>query len=199
MKTVENPPVESIEFDERILTPGDKEIVCPVYTMPLNEFRLREFCQGNGIACYLPLRKAWKVHSYTNHGKRYNYSKVVLRPMFPSYVFVRVTPEQQSLLWTTRTIVRFLDTTPTERLLDDIRTVRALETTGLDQEIEFNVGIKEGDRFVIETGVWEGVTGWLRKKNRKFLWTVELEFINQFVRTTINPSELKMSLLPAQS
>ena len=82
------------------------------------------------------------------------------------------------------------------RLLEDIRAVRAFETAGLEREVEFNVGIREGDRFLIETGVWEGVTGWLERKERKFLWTVELEFVNQLVRTTINPSEYRMSRLP---
>ncbi len=70
--------------------------------------------------------------------------------------------------------------------------MRAFETTGLEKEIEFNVDIKEGDRFTIETGVWEGVSGWLKKKEKKFLWTVELEFVNQIVRTEINPAEYKM-------
>lgn len=182
----------TVEFDERLLEPSSQEKVFPVYTMPLNEFRLKEYCAKNGICCYLPLRKVWKVNSYMSHGKPYKNSRVVLRPMFPSYVFVKVSTEQQSLLWSSKTIVRFLDKTPLDRLLEDIRAVRAFETTGLEQEIEFNVDIKEGDRFIIETGVWEGVTGWLVKKDKKFLWTVELEFVNQIIRTEINPSEYKM-------
>ena len=182
----------TVEFDERLLEPSSQEKVFPVYTMPLNEFRLKEYCAKNGICCYLPLRKVWKVNSYMSHGKPYKNSRVVLRPMFPSYVFVKVSQEQQSLLWSSKTVLRFLETTRPDRLLEDIRAVRACETTGLEKEIEFNVDIKEGDRFTIETGVWEGVSGWLKKKEKKFLWTVELEFVNQIVRTEINPAEYKM-------
>ena len=184
-----------MEFDERLFDPSAKEKVLPVYTMPLNEFRVKEYCFKNGIVCYLPLRKVWKVNAYMSHGKPYKNSRVVLRPMFPSYVFVKVSQEQQSLLWSSKTILRFLDTTRPDRLLEDIRAVRAFETTGLEKEIEFNVDIKEGDRFMIETGVWEGVTGWLMKKDKKFLWTVELEFVNQIIRTEINPAEYKMQPL----
>ena len=182
----------TVEFDERLLEPSVHEKVLPVYTMPLNEFRVKEYCFKNGIVCYLPLRKVWKVNAYMSHGKPYKNSRVVLRPMFPSYVFVKVSQEQQSLLWSSKTVLRFLETTRLDRLLEDIRAVRACETTGLEKEIEFNVDIKEGDRFSIETGVWEGVSGWLMKKEKKFLWTVELEFVNQIVRTEINPAEYKM-------
>ena len=182
----------TVEFDERLLEPSVQEKVLPVYTMPLNEFRVKEYCFKNGIVCYLPLRKVWKVNAYMSHGKPYKNSRVVLRPMFPSYVFVKVSQEQQSQLWSSKTILRFLDTTRPDRLLEDIRAVRAFEATSLEKEIEFNVEIKEGDRFTIETGVWEGVSGWLKKKEKKFLWTVELEFVNQIVRTEINPAEYKM-------
>ena len=182
----------TVEFDERLLEPSSQEKVFPVYTMPLNEFRVKEYCFKNGIVCYLPLRKVWKVNAYMSHGKPYKNSRVVLRPMFPSYVFVKVSQEQQSQLWSSKTILRFLDTTRPDRLLEDIRAVRAFEATSLEKEIEFNVEIKEGDRFTIETGVWEGVSGWLKKKEKKFLWTVELEFVNQIVRTEINPAEYKM-------
>ena len=181
-----------MEFDERLLEPSAQEKVIPVYTMPLNEFRVKEYCSKNGITCYLPLRKVWKVNAYMSHGKPYKNSRVVLRPMFPSYVFVKVSREQQSLLWSSKTVLRFLETTRPDRLVEDIRAVRAFETTGLEKEIEFNVDIKEGDRFTIETGVWEGVSGWLKKKEKKFQWTVELEFVNQIVRTEINPAEYKM-------
>ena len=182
----------TVEFDERLLEPSVQEKVLPVYTMPLNDFRVKEYCFKNGIVCYLPLRKVWKVNAYMSHGKPYKNSRVVLRPMFPSYVFVKVSQEQQSQLWSSKTILRFLDTTRPDRLLEDIRAVRAFEATSLEKEIEFNVEIKEGDRFTIETGVWEGVSGWLKKKEKKFLWTVELEFVNQIVRTEINPAEYKM-------
>ena len=185
-----------VEFDERILQTSCNELVCPVYTTPLNEFRLKDYCKDNGIVCYLPLRKAWKVNEYNRGGKAYRQTQVVLRPMFPSYVFVKMAePQQMASLRGSHSIVRFLFPCSQESFLNDIRTVRALELAGLGQELEFNAGIAEGDRFLIESGIWAGVTGWLRKKRNRFLWTVELDFINEFVSTSLNPSEFKMSRL----
>ena len=182
----------SIEFDERILIPANGTIVCPVHVLPLNEFKVKEFCIQNGITYYLPLIKVFKLHAYQSHGKSYKYSRVVLRPMFPSYIFVRISKEQQLQLWSSRSVMRFLDSVSQESLLEDIRTIHAIETVGMEQEIEFNVGLKEGDHFSIESGIWEGVSGWLKTKDKKSLWTVELEFLDQLVRTEINPSEYKM-------
>lgn len=184
-----------VEFDEQILKPEGDEIVCPIYTIPLNEFRLRDFCKENGIVSYLPLKKIWKVNEFLKNGKPYKQRQLVLRPMFPSYIFVKLQKQQQQAIWNSHSIVRFLYPSTQESFLNDIRAVRSLELTGLSQEIEFNAEISEGDRFVIESGIWEGVTGWLKKKDKRFLWTVELEFINQFVSTTIDPSGLKMTRL----
>ena len=71
------------------------------------------------------------------------------------------------------------------------------QVSRLEQELEFNVGIAEGDRFVIESGAWAGVTGWLRKKDNFYVWTVEIEFVNQFVRAQIDPSKYKMRKVEA--
>ena len=188
---MKNEPLET-EFDERILVPAENEIVCPVYTTPRNEFRLRDFCRENNILCYLPLKKTLKINNYQSHGKPYRATKEVLRPMFSSYLFVKLAQGQQSRLWGSCAVVRFLMPEVQQRLLDDIRAVRAIELTGLEQELEFNVYIKEGDHFTIENGVWRGVSGWLKRKERRYLWIVELEFNNQLVRTEIDPSQLRL-------
>lgn len=182
----------SPEFDERILTPSGEELVCPVYTMPLHEFRFYNYCKSNGLVSYLPLKKSWKHNNYTSKGRQYNYTRMVYRPMFPSYVFVKFTKESQQKLFASKSINHILPVADLSKFLEDVRTVRGVELAGLEQELEFNVGIAEGDRFVIESGAWAGVTGWLKKKECLYVWTVEIEFINQFVRAQIDPSKYKM-------
>lgn len=183
------------EFNEAILAPEADDIVCPVYTQPLHEFRLHEYCQRHEVISYLPVKKSWKVHNYSSKGRRYNYSRMVLRPMFSSYVFVRMKREQQSLLYASRSVLHFLPVVHQDRLLRDIRIVRQLEAVGLEQELEFNAGLAEGDRFIIESGAWEGVTGWLKRKDSKYKWTVEIDFINEFVSAEIDPSQYQMTRL----
>ena len=183
------------EFDDSILQPSDTEVVRPVKTMPLHEFKFRDYCKKNGIVCYLPLKKVWKVRNLNSKGKTYNYSREVLRPMFTSYVFVKTPLEQLRELFETKLVTKILHVGDLDAFMEEVKTVRKFELIGLEQELEFNADIAAGDRFQIQSGVWEGVTGWLTRRDKKFKWTVQLEFVNQTITTTINPSKFKMTRL----
>ena len=128
-------------------------------------------------------------------GKSYQYPKEVIRPMFPNYMFVMVSPEQRTPLYSTMAIVRILQDNymTEEKLLEEIRIVHQIETIAMNEEVEFNAKIKEGDKFLIESGPWQGIYGWLKKKQKRCLWTVEIECVNSLVQATINPSLYKMS------
>ena len=180
------------DFDESILQPVGTEVVRPVKTTPLHEFQFRDYCREKGIVSYLPLRKAWKIHNLNAKGKSYNYSKEVLRPMFTGYVFVKTPLEALRSLFETKLITKILMITDLEAFIEEVRTVRRAELVGFKQELEFNEGLAVGDRFQIQNGVWEGVTGWLTSRDKKFKWTVQIEFVNQTITTTINPSKFKM-------
>lgn len=180
-------------FDQTILIPNEDEVVCPVYTLPLHEFRFQEYCNDQGIVCYLPLKRVWKVENHNRNGKSYQYSKEVLRPMFASYVFAKLTKEQKSNLHLSKSVLRTIPVPKADTLLRDITTIRKVELIGLGDKLEFNVGLKEGDHFLIESGPWQGVTGWLKKKEKHFQWTVEFEFMTELIGATIDPSKYKMT------
>ncbi len=182
-------------FDKRILLPEDGEDVVPIYTLPLHEFRFQEFCQNNGIVNYLPLKQAWKIANYTKNGKLYHYQRKVLRPMFASYVFVRMANLRQHDLFLSGSVNRVLPVADREKFLGELRLVRQIEQIGLSEELEFNCEIKEGDHFEILSGPWQGVCGWLMKKDKLYLWSVEIEFVNEIIRAKIDPSKIKMKRL----
>ena len=180
------------EFDDSILHVEGTEVVRPVKTTPLHEFQFRDYCREKGIVSYLPLRKAWKIHNLNTKGKSYNYSKEVLRPMFTGYVFIKTPLEQLRSLFETKLITKILQVIDLQAFIEEVRTVRRAELVGFKQELEFHEGLAVGDRFQIQNGVWEGVTGWLTCRDKKFKWTVQIEFVNQTITTTINPSKFKM-------
>jgi transcription antitermination factor NusG len=181
------------EFDESILTISGTEVVRPVKTTPLHEFKFRDYCKENGLVSYLPLRRVWRVRNQTStKGKTYSYSKEVLRPMFTGYVFVKIPLERLRGLFETKLVTKILHVADLDAFMEEVKTVRKVELVGFKQELEFNADIAVGDRFQIQSGVWEGVTGWLTCRDRKFKWTVQIEFVNQTVTTTINPSKFKM-------
>ena len=181
------------EFDESILTISGTEVVRPVKTTPLHEFKFRDYCKENGLVSYLPLRRVWRVRNQTSSkGKTYSYSKEVLRPMFTGYVFVKIPLERLRGLFETKLVTKILHVADLYAFMEEVKTVRKVELVGFKQELEFNADIAVGDRFQIQSGVWEGVTGWLTSRDKKFKWTVQIEFVNQTVTTTINPSKFKM-------
>ena len=181
------------EFDESILTISGTEVVRPVKTTPLHEFKFRDYCQENGLVSYLPLRRVWRVRNQTStKGKTYSYSKEVLRPMFTGYVFVKIPLERLRGLFETKLVTKILHVADLDAFMEEVKTVRKVELVGFKQELEFNADIAVGDRFQIQSGVWEGVTGLLTSRDKKFKWTVQIEFVNQTVTTTINPSKFKM-------
>ena len=181
------------EFDDSILRLEGTEVVRPVKTTPLHEFKFRDYCKENGIVSYLPLRKVWQVRNQTSaKGKTYSYSKEVLRPMFTGYVFVKTPLERLRSLFETKLITKIIHVVDLDSFMEEVRMVRQVELVGFKQELEFNTDIAVGDRFQIQNGVWEGVTGWLTCRDKKFKWTVQIEFVNQTITTTIDPSKYKM-------
>ena len=180
-------------FDEAILNPVGDEIVRAVHTRPNQEVVLEKFCRSNGIVCYLPVRRAVKVHNIIRKGVPHSYSKEVLRSMFPSYIFVKLP---SSLMRTIHDANIFARVVPMQydqkKLLDEIKVVRACEEIGFVQKLEVHKEILEGERFRILSGVWDGAEGRLTTKDDVFKWTVEIEIFSQYVTTVIDPTQYKM-------
>ena len=70
-----------------------------------------------------------------------------------------------------------------------------VEELGKDAQVEFGCEFREGESFEIESGIFEGSIGKLVKKNRQFLWTVEIECMNTVLSVEIDPAEHKMRKL----
>ena len=182
----------SFHFDERILTPGEDEIVRPVHTMPLHEGRLFDYCRDHGIVCYLPLRRDWRVLHRTYKNREYNYPREVLVPMFHSYLFAKMNSRQREEIFQSKSITRILQVHDQGSFLNELQVVRKLEQIAQTEELEFNCDIKEGDKFLIESGPWQGIYGYLTKKEKRFQWIVEIESIGGLVRATLDPAKYKM-------
>ncbi len=180
-------------FDESILEPVGDEVVRAVCSRPNKEAVFEKYCKENGIVCYLPVRRAVKVHNIVQKGVPYSYSKEVLRPLFTSYVFVKMSESGLPSLHRSNAIVRILPLQYSQQqFLDEIKVVRTCETVGFQQELDVHEDVLVGKPFLITSGIWEGVRGELVEKDNVSKWTVRIEFCRQFVTTTINPTQFKM-------
>ncbi len=192
-KDIKSPRYKVPPFDEAILNPVGDEVVRAVRTAPNKETVLEQYCKEKGIVVYLPMRRAVKVHNFTQKGIPYSYSKEVLRPLFTSYAFIKMPEPLLHSLHRSNAVTRILPLMYTqEKFLDEIKLVRTCETVGFEQELEVHRELQKGDPFMITSGVWEGVRGELVQKNGITKWTVRIEFCNQFVTTLIDPTQFKM-------
>lgn len=184
-------------FDESILSPKGDERVLVFRTRPNQEFALEKLCRASGIICYLPVCRAIALHNFTQKGRPYSYPREVLRPMFPTYIFIKISPQ---VLQNLRNSSIFARCVPLgynqERLLEEIRTVRVIEVVGFEQELEIHTDIPQGGFFLITSGIWTGIKGHLINKDGVDKWTVELDFCHQAVTTFIDPKQFKM--VPAE-
>ncbi len=180
-------------FDESILNPVGDEVVRAVCSRPNKEALFEKYCKEKGIVCYLPVRRAVKIHNIVQKGVPYSYSKEVLRPLFTSYVFVKMSESGLPSLHRSNAIVRILPLQYSQQqFLDEIKVVRTCETVGFQQELDVHEDVLVGKPFLITSGIWEGVRGELVEKDNVSKWTVRIEFCRQFVTTTINPTQFKM-------
>lgn len=182
-------------FTESLFEISDDDLVLPVYTKPMHEVRFLEYCRHNGLTAYLPMKKEIRIKKRSYGAKQYEYQQEVYRPMFASYVFARLNSDERALAFKSDDVLRMLrvDVNQVPALLRELRTIRKIELVGRTEALEYNTSIKEGDKFLIESGAWEGVYGWLKKKEKNYSWVVEIECVNTMVRAEIDPSKVKMS------
>ena len=169
----------------------------PVYTQPLHECRLRDYMNARNIPCYLPMLPEWKIQKVNSVKRSYEYKKVVYRPRFRGYLFARLSPDDKIECWQSRSVIAYLDVPPEaqESFIQELKSVQLVEELGKESPVEFGSEIKEGELFEIESGIFEGSIGKLIKKNRQFLWTVEIECLNTVLSVEIDPAKHKMRKL----
>lgn len=129
-------------------TPESKEWYA-IYTRPRWEKKVYDRLTAQNIAAYCPLNKVTRQWS--------DRKKVVEVPLFTSYVFVQITPEEQLPVRMTPGVVNFV------YWQGRIARIRAEEMAELQAFVANNEQIRlerlsyePGDHFEIENGVLKG-------------------------------------------
>lgn len=178
---------ENVEFSSR-----EGCLWMAVYTRPLHEFRLYDYCRERDIPVYLPVVPDIKIHNVSRNRKEYTYRKEVLRPMLRSYLFAQMTDEQRRGLWNSKSVNRIWPV-PEERqasFLEELRGLRLMEDLARTSELEFRKDLQVNDRFMIESPrQYEGIYGFLVEKKKRFWWVIRLEILGQNIKAEIDPTE----------
>jgi transcriptional antiterminator RfaH len=145
----------------------------PVRTKPRQEKKFIEYCEANGIAFYLPLRKSVK---------RYQRRTVEFYiPMFTGYVFCSLNHElYQKAALSNRIVYRLqMDEKREEELIRDLCDIQMIERLAGESDVIVRPELAEGKKVIVRSGPLKGMRGVVEKRKGKTMITINVEILGQ--------------------
>jgi transcription antitermination factor NusG len=152
------------------------------HTRPRREKKLAEYCEREGVSVTLPCYQSVKKY----RGK----TAIFHKPLFPSYVFLRLRPELKQKVYQSDHVANLLEVVDQqlfESQLGDI--LKALDT---NLEIFLAAQISAGKRVKIKSGPLRGIEGIVEQRSGMTLVLLRLDFISQAAAVKIEASELEL-------
>lgn len=152
------------------------------HVRPRCEKKLVDHCLRNSLEATLPCYDS--VHKY--RGK----TVVFRKPLFPGYVFLRLTADQKPLIRNNdhvANLLEVLDQETFQKQLDDI--LLALES---QLGVRLAPAIGNGTRVRIKTGALQGIEGWVESRYGMTTVLLRLDFINQAAAVKIDADNLEL-------
>jgi len=151
------------------------------HTKPRCEKKLVQHCKREGIASSLPCYRS--PHRY--RGK----TVIFRKPLFPGYVFLRLSGDQRHLIRQCDYIANLLTVLDQELFDRQLREIlAALET---DVEVRLAPAIGEGVRVQIKSGPLRGLEGWVENRQGPTTVMLRLDFIGQAAAVKVEAWELE--------
>ncbi|MBI3416414.1 MAG: UpxY family transcription antiterminator [Verrucomicrobia bacterium] len=153
------------------------------HTRPRREKKLADYCEQQKFAATLPLYRSVKKY----RGK----TAVFEKPLFPSYVFLRLSPDQRQKVYQSDHVANLLDVPDQELFAQQLGDIlRSLET-GLEVCLAPQVAV--GSRVKIKAGPLRGLEGRVEKRFGSVLVHLRLDFIGQGVAVKVEANEVELS------
>ena len=124
----------------------------PVYTYPKAEKKAHQALSNKGIETYLPLRRQLKQWS--------DRKKWIDEPFIKSYLFVRITQQEQTEVLMTKGITRFIYfggkvTSMPDKQLEDLKLLMA---SAVELEVT-EENLLPGEKIILKAGPLKGMVG----------------------------------------
>jgi transcriptional antiterminator RfaH len=151
------------------------------HTKPRCEKKFARHCAQEKLEATMPCYKA--VHRY--RGKTVVFEK----PLFPGYVFLRITAEQKSHAYQCDHLANLLAVPDQElfgRQLADV-------LLALDSKVEVKLAsdIGEGMRVKIKSGPLRGLDGWVEQRHGPDTVILRIDFIGKAVAVKLDALDLE--------
>lgn len=166
------------------------ELWYAVHVMSRHERKVAEKLRMHGFLVFLP--------EYKSRSQRKDRVKMILRPLFPGYLFVhtRLEPERRLAIIQTPSVVRLVgrNNKPLPVPDDQVESVRLLLDSTRDARPEKNMS--PGQKVVVTDGPLKGVVGVVEKAHRGERIVVIVDLLNRSVSASLGKASVSPFLDP---
>ncbi len=155
-----------------------------IHVMSRHERKVAEKLRSRGLEVFLP--------EYRSRSRRKDRVKMILRPLFPGYLFVRTSlaPKQRLKIIQTPSVVRIvgINTKPHPIPDEQVESVRLLIGSTSDAKPEQN--LRTGQKVMVTDGPLKGVVGVVEKTPRGEKIVVCVELLNRAVSASLQKASV---------
>lgn len=154
-----------------------------VFTVPQNEKSVAKHLHLRQVENFLPTYE--EVRTWKNRQR----VKVVL-PLFPTYVFARISPSERARVLGAPGVLRIVGTSREPIPLPD-EEIEFLRSDLCREKTEPYRELIVGQRVRVKTGAMRGIEGVLVRKNNGSRFVITLELINLHAAVELSAQELE--------
>ncbi len=165
-----------------------EQTVCwyAVHVKSRHEFVVLDELTEKNLEAFLPAAK--RVSQWKDR------KKIVKYPLFPGYLFVKISPGPEAFLDVLRTrgVVTFISLEPgkpTPVAPEEIDSLRLLVESG--KELDVYPHLKQGTRIRIKNGPLKNAEGILIRKENEYLFQVTVELLGRSVSIRVAAQEVE--------
>lgn len=153
----------------------NKEKWLAIYTKPRSEKKVNATLLLKGVHSWCPVQKTERQWS--------DRKKIIEEPLFKSYVFVRIKPEERVAVLQTAGVLNFVHHIGKPAVIRD-EEIELIKSFLLEKDAKIQIqqmaGFKEDDKVVIRHGIFMDNIGTVVKASSKKLY-VRLESLDQLM------------------
>lgn len=153
-----------------------------LHVKPRTEKKVEAYCRRYGCLAYLPLRARTRVIQ-----RRRVHTEI---PVFPGYVFARLSPDERLKMLQTNLLVHVLAPATARSLVHDLRQIaRALRAA---PDLVTTDSFRAGDRVRIVSGPFLGIEGVVRRSHGRAAIILNIELLNQALEISAPSADLQI-------
>jgi len=169
--------------DRFIMTVDDERRWFAVFTIAQNERSTARHLDLRQIESFLPTYETARV--WKNRQR-----KTIVRPLFPTYLFVRISHRERARVLATPGVLQIVGTPQQPVPLDDSE-IDLLRTHCAMKRIEPFRELVVGEPVRIRNGALKGLKGVLVRRNSNLRFVLTLEMINQHAAIEVDANQLE--------